>query len=1430
MPDYLNQPFISHSKVKFSHIFFINLVKMISEINLNDLKNEHFFRSLREGGFVLVLGAGFSFGLKNATGSSSEDEMNIPISKNFVRLTNRLFETNWPENDFHRAADTWFRKTEEDKTGDKFEQFRRLFLLDETEFARNRKRLYQTILAPYWSRIYTFNFDNVLDVLIQDRPAEYDVQYYDVGSFRPGNKTGIGYLHNSILRAKSINDLVFTKYQYAEKISGKNNHLYYALFNDLEKHGKNLLIIGTGFAEDTVYQFLHSQITRNDLSIIHINYDEKPNYGQEFENKVQDIRWVNCTTEEFLRFLQRYPEETSRKDPAPDFVEPLRSVPRRPVPKSLVRSFSDFLDGNYLRYYSREEYKAHCFPDQALDFKTENDFINLLDAGDALGLIIHGQGGIGKTRLMLELGRRLMERGDKVLRIHVEFEAFHELLEYIALMPETRFILLFDYIEEQKVFDKVIRWMINEKTEQVRIIGNCRNTYVEDLKVSYADYFHFVDIGFKDKLDEERKMEQRYLRKVILSIVHSIPDRRVVEYLLTARARGSLSQARPAYAAFIKYLYSKNPRSKINILDNENFIHWLIRKIQQTLGGHPLVAGFYDSRKYIFYFLSCLPSRPPATRSFFEVPVSGANFSYEINRLIRDGWIDSADDYMRLVHDTVADILLLEFFKYYRFRERVLEDLLDFAWNHNSASSVMWSLQRIWDEIPEEKQASYQITIGYFIRKSINATNCKDDWFRYKIDNTRLINELDRIRILIEHRDLLSENSSLEKFGSSLAYAFNWVRENIADPGSRTHFKDELYSLYHQYWNIDGRFNEIFKEPRGGKIISSYINLFGIDEHISGAFRMFIQEVPFIPENYTSLSITVGSWLYEGDPKLVETLVPELLQQPINRRVAYYILSHWLSSGYKPQLIKSYLEKWLIDPEEPEIIPFIFSSWLKKGDDANVLTQSIKNWFMVSSNEETKGSILCDYMEAGGDYLPLIAEMNEWLINNYENSVSVTLLGRLLEINIDKSFLVDFEAITINVLRYHQDLKEIGFIIGYWIEIGGNLNIIRPRIESYFREFGRSKQGIAIAAQWLHKGGESEYVRELLAELMNSDWLVRDYVILLLNWILHSHEPEFVDKAISNYFDLPENQIIYEDRYLITNWLEKTQTPDPVRSAIRPWLDANSSRTDGAIRVCSIWLRHGDDPELVRDYVARILPGHTQVIESFIVINNWLDATGDWKTIGPAFLSFLSFWAHDLSALSVGRKWLEKDGSPEYIKSLIKSLSLRPLPKSALLSSIIKLWLKTDESPDYIKPLVMRFLKVNSRNEQGGYVLTSWINRTGDVAAVKKPLIEYLDLFVDRENDASFILEAALVNDAGFKIVYPYLMNWLNQFGLNPLARYPLSSWLKLKGNEGAQEADQWILNWAERHYNPGNHNWRDELLLDYALWSKRSKEKDEDS
>ena len=139
---------------------------------------------------------------------------------------------------------------------------------------------------------------------------------------------------------------------------------------------------------------------------------------------------------------------------------------------------------------------------------------------------------------------------------------------------------------------------------------------------------------------------------------------------------------------------------------------------------------------------------------------------------------------------------------------------------------------------------------------------------------------------------------------------------------------------------------------------------------------------------------------------------------------------------------------------------------------------------------------------------------------------------------------------------------------------------------------------------------------------------------------------------------------------------------------------------------------------------------------------------------------------------------------------------------------------------------VLNFIIENKTEKNCSHVLFAWIKYGNDFEMITAYVIEWLKCNFFEELDSCFVISTTLQTEKGFKVVYKYAIKWLDNFGYSYNAKFPLSSWLKYSGNEGAGEISKWIVFWVENFYDyaPSKRNWRDDLLLKYTQWLSTDK------
>src|SRR6185503_1655503 len=281
-------------------------------ISLEDLaRSDSFFSDLRNPNSVLLLGAGFSYGIDNNTRIKNRTDHpnplyhNIPIASEFVEITNLEYGTNYAKNDFSNAITEWEKDLKANSSKKKL--FRNLFLVDQAAFKKRFFDLYKSILIPNWYRIFTINFDDLFQAIftMDDKDNHFKTLSYPHDcEFENIAKTQIAHVHGRITEESDVLDLVFFGTNYAH-LHKSDNNLYFPLLNSINtgSQKKNLIIVGCKFNEIIQIQRFYHEIK--------LNGSNKPKvYQFDISEPIVsggrdgiDYTFVKASTFNFLQFL-----------------------------------------------------------------------------------------------------------------------------------------------------------------------------------------------------------------------------------------------------------------------------------------------------------------------------------------------------------------------------------------------------------------------------------------------------------------------------------------------------------------------------------------------------------------------------------------------------------------------------------------------------------------------------------------------------------------------------------------------------------------------------------------------------------------------------------------------------------------------------------------------------------------------------------------------------------------------------------------------------------------------------------------------------------------------------------------------------------------------------------------------------------------------
>jgi hypothetical protein len=426
-----------------------------------------------------------------------------------------------------------------------------------------------------------------------------------------------------------------------------------------------------------------------------------------------------------------------------------------PKPESVSASkikYQDYLQSNNLPYISRDNFKNNN--KELENFITETTVVqNVLNSEIYDGGIIFGEGGIGKTRFMLEMGQLALADGWIVLRVNPSVSTIEELKPY--LLTKHKYLLLFDYIEESKSFssDIVNQLKGDDDDFTLKVLANCRYTYRSSSKFPSAD--DFFPVEFRD--DAEQKAYEIYVTGKIL---------KEVKENLTIKSKGFFSM-KVSFAVFLRFLLYSQKVKTSDVREVNSFKEWIKKRLCLTFG----VKAFSDIDEQIFYLLALMPANNEQTEIFYEEPKLKA----AIQKLKADGWIEETEnDSLRVIHDTIVDEVLIIHFDITHDAKREIKSLLKFAIHFKKSANFLRSLERIMGHsIMPDKGYFYQL-FSEGIQKQPNDF----DMIKNMFGVTSLLDEGNRIDLLTNNAIFFKDYIEDINFGKSLSFILNFASKS----------------------------------------------------------------------------------------------------------------------------------------------------------------------------------------------------------------------------------------------------------------------------------------------------------------------------------------------------------------------------------------------------------------------------------------------------------------------------------------------------------------------------------------------------------------------------------------------------------------------------------------------------------------------------
>jgi hypothetical protein len=1044
-----------------------------------------------------------------------------------------------------------------------------------------------------------------------------------------------------------------------------------------------------------------------------------------------------------------------------------------------LSAFRSYLSSSTLRYYSRSQHLKVAPTD--IEIPDEDALLNCLEDGPVTGLVITGGGGVGKTRLSLELGWLAQEKGWVVLRATSKLKenALASLAE--QLDSDSKVLILADYIETQRDFSALVD-SLNDLNDtyylRLRYVANCRTSYYQTIAgTSRQRQVDLSPIG-KSQGEEWFALYQQSTVRHILE-----------QSGITVR-RNHLEVCRnlPVLAVFMSYLQRSGRELDLEeLLSEADFAKWVAKRME---------LSFHTAE--VSRELALLMALLPSPDNVFDHPDLKKQKTL-LGILSTDRWIEKISSHdsgegerWEAAHDVLADQLVLSHLNEFRYIvDHFIRDLLQLARDVGRIRPTLIALQRLVDQ-PVVASTNWFRILDTEIAKDLNAwRDVRDILIR-----TSLLKPAERIHLLSKYESIWEDEEKDTGFQNSLGWLARWAintEKSNLEPSEKAVLARWVKKAagYVNTSNIlltyglrflpeavkDDALNWIRTRPT--LFQTHYLLVAWLEkelplEDVALEVKQWIQRFKLS----SNFSFLLRAWLNAGGGKeLMQEPMLEWLKRYGAEPEASYIYSRWLDAGGGNQLVQESMVGWLEQHgAEPEA-GFIYRSWLNAGGGKELVQGPMLEWLERYGADSETRYVYSSWLDAGGDKELVQEPMLEWLEQHGVKPEAGFIYNSWLNAGGGKELV---QEPMVGWLKQHGAEPESGFIYRGWLDAGGDKELVREPMLEWLKQHGAEPEAGYIYSRWLNAGGDKEFVCELMLNWLSQSVHSSAARFVYRNWLKAGGKKEIINDLMVHWLNANSNS---QDAGLVSSaWLEVRGDPDVLTDHLREWLRVFGSIEEARF-VYKGWLDAGGSKELIRDGISAWLNEHGIELNATYIYQPWLIVGGDKELIEPHLKNWLTLHGTKPQALFLYRVWLRAIGDKETVRASITAYLTEQRRNKGLLVQILELWIKFGGDNELINQVISDLSTKVEGLIDLYLVFQAWLKAGGDREAIKAAMLFWLQKY-GAAKEAAGVYKHWLRTGGELVVISDSLLAWINEHGMSEEALPVYINWLNSGGDK----------------------------------------------
>ena len=738
-----------------------------------------------------------------------------------------------------------------------------------------------------------------------------------------------------------------------------------------------------------------------------------------------------------------------------------------------------YLSSAKLPYYSRSHHLAAVPAPAGVDIPGEDALLDSLEGGQFTGLVVTGAGGVGKTRLSLEIGRRAQERGWTVLRVRSRLHK--DSLDALGerLTPAARVLLVIDYIETQRDFAELVE-ILNDLNDtfrfNVRYLANCRTSYYQ--AVAATSRHREVDISPHGLLRAEDWFEG-YRSETVRHILGQSGLEVSEKHLAVCRDI-------PVLAVLLTYLHATGRGDELEgLLEEEDFATWVAKRVQLSF---PRAS---TDRKLATLMALFPMADALATQAGLQ------EYRALFDPLATDGWIEklgpsatSEGHVWTTAHDVLADQVVLSYLCTIPHTvEHFADELLTLAARAGCLRSTLLSLQRLADQ-PTVRAVDWSPLVSRQMDSNPGA------WreVRDLVVRIPLLSPAERISLLAGRDEIWGDAEDEVDFQNAIGWFARWAVEDGAEIISPHHHailtswvektaRHVSRSNFVLTWGV--RFApDSLHGPALGWILfrpelfqTHYLLVAWLEkrlpsDEIKDSVMRWLEKFPA----RVHLSFVARAWLdAKGELELVREPIRNWLEDHAKTPEAGFVYRAWLGAKGEPDLVREPIAGWLEDRAKTLEAGFVYRAWLDATGELDLVREPIRKWLEDHAKTPEAGFVYHAWLDAKGK-LELVREpIQGWLRKH------ATIPGAQFVYCAWLNAKGELELVREPIrgwLKEHATTPEAGFVYCALLNAGREKESIEAWMKDWLALHGRAVHADFVFRAWLHAGGDFSVIRE----------------------------------------------------------------------------------------------------------------------------------------------------------------------------------------------------------------------------------------------------------------------------------------------------------------------------------------------------------------